>query len=262
MGKKFKPPKEDEFIKKISIALGILFVLIIVGSSIHYYSEGSHDASGENQVGIKNSVLYTISLITHSDIEEVHENILYLIISLLGYVTQFYFLYVILDFMIEGKLKNVFSEVKMLNQINKMNNHFIVCGGGRVGKNVANELQKYNMPYVIVESDKDRVERLKKEGYNIVTGDALDENDLEKVGLKRAGYLTACLSEDGGNILLVLTAKEHNPGIKIAARATREKTINKLKHAGAHHIILPELIGGLQMAHAVIKDELAIRNKA
>lgn len=246
--KKFKIPKEDQFIKKISVAVGILLFLIIVGSFMHNSNGGDHD--------MQESIFYTISLITHTDVEEVHSNYVYLLISLFGYIVQFYILYIILEFMLEGKLKNIFSEVKMLNQIKKMKNHYIICGGGRVGMNVAQEMIKYKKPYVIVEAEKERVERLKQKGFTALTGDALDDKELQKLGLEKAGYLAACLGDDGDNILLVLTAKEHCPNLRISARANREKTVNKLRHAGANHIILPEVIGGLQIAHSLIRDDV------
>ncbi|MGM5482420.1 MAG: potassium channel family protein [Nanobdellota archaeon] len=248
--KKFRIPKEEQFIKKISIALLILFTLTISGAIFH-----NHNLGGvEKDSSFSDSVFYTISLITHTNSEEVNQSIFYMGVVLLGYVTQFYILYIILEFMLEGKLRSIFSEVKILNHVKHMNGHVIVCGGGRVGKNVAFELKKYQMQYIILEADKERVEYLKKLGLEAITADALDENELKKVGIAKAGHLSACLSEDGDNILLVLTAKEQNPMINISARATRDKTVNKLRHAGARHIILPEVLGGMQLAHSLVRD--------
>lgn len=249
--KKFRIPAEEQFIKKISIALIILTILIFSGAAFHK----SHLENPGEDYNFKESIFYTIALITHTNSDEVNQNIFYLAVVLLGYVTQFYILYIILEFMLEGKLKSIFSEVKILNHIKHMKNHVIVCGGGRVGKNVALELKKYSMEYIILEGDKDRVEYLKKLGLQAITADALDENELKKVGLEKARHLSACLGEDGDNILLVLTAKEHNPMVNVSARATREKTVNKLRHAGARHIILPEVLGGMQLAHSLVRDD-------
>ncbi|MFW5991223.1 MAG: potassium channel family protein [Candidatus Nanoarchaeia archaeon] len=247
--KKFRIPAEDQFLKKISIAVLILIVLVFSGALFH-----STQISGSQEHSFKESVYYTVALITHTDREEVSQSIFYIAVVLLGYVTQFYILYIILEFMLEGKLRNIFSEVKILNQIKHMKNHVIVCGGGRVGKNVALELKKYSVGHIILEADKERVDFLKKQGLQAITADALDENELEKAGIFKAGHLCACLGEDGDNILLVLSAKEQNPEINVTARATREKTANKLRHAGARHIVLPEVLGGMQLAHSLVRD--------
>lgn len=245
--KKFKIPKEDQFVKKFLVAIGILALLITIGSGMHQFTGNSED--------IQESLIYTISLIAHINFEEVHNSYFYLLISLLGYVVQFYLLYLILEFVLEGKLQNIFSEAKIINKVKHMKGHYIICGGGRVGTKAADELKKYNKSYVIMEADKEEVEELKHRGYVAIKGDALEEKDLLKAGISNAGYLAACLGDDGDNILLVLTAKEHNPSLKISARAERERTVNKLRHAGAQHIIMPEALGGAQMAHALIKDE-------
>lgn len=249
--KKFRIPTEEQFIKKISIAFLLLLVLIFSGSLFHT----SHfDESGEEH-SFKDSIFYTLALITHTDSEEVNQSVFYMAVVLLGYVTQFYILYIILEFMLEGKLRAIFSEVKILNHLKHIKNHVIICGGGRVGKNVALELKKYGMEHIILDADKERVEYIKKQGLQAIVSDALDENELKKVGLEKARHLSACLGEDGDNILLVLTAKEHNPSINVSARATREKSTNKLRHAGARHIILPEVLGGMQLAHSLVRDD-------
>jgi len=149
----------------------------------------------------------------------------------------------------------MFSEARLMNQVKKLKDHIIICGGGRVGVHVADVLARYGKAFIILDENAEAVEKLKREGHMAINADALDEKDLLKAGINNASHLLACLGEDGDNILLVLTAKELNPSITIAVRATTESTITKLKHAGAKHIVLPEALGGLHLAHAVLKDD-------
>ncbi len=243
---KFKPLKEENFVKKISWAI---FILIAVVSS------GTIMLASENK-SYNESLLKTIELITHVQLHNQHNQIAFLMVSLLGYVTQFYILYVILEFVLEGKFRSIFTEVKTLKMVNKMKNHFIICGGGRVGQHVADELIKFKKSYVILEANEQRFKELKRKSYIVINADALDEKELEKANITNASFLIAALGDDGDNILLVLTAKELNPALQIASRANSEKIVRKLKHAGARHIVLPEVLGGMQLARLALRDDL------
>ncbi len=241
---KFNIPTEDRFLKKVSIALFLLVAIILTGtlffhSSILSYSE---------------SFIQTIELVTHVDVSRLDNKLVSIFLSITGYILQFYLLYVILEYIMEGRLRNLFSEVKMLKAISRLKGHYIICGGGRVGQHVADELVNAQKPYIILEKDDLRYSRLKKKGYRVLNIDVLDEKEFAKANVKNASWLFACLGDDGDNILLVLTTRELNPKVRIASRANHERIVKKLTHAGAIHIVCPEALGGASLAKAALED--------
>lgn len=238
---KFRIPSEDKFAKKISIALAILFGVLLLGT---LFLEGD----------FSHSFMKTIELITHVQADDMENKALSIMISLVGYVTQFYILYIILEYALEGRLRNIFTEVKTLKKISKMKDHYIICGGGRVGQNVADELVKAKKDYVIIEADEMRAKKLKDKNYNVLNQDALDEKDLLKANLQNASWLIAGLGDDGDNILLVLSAKELRPELQIAARANHARIVQKLRHAGASRIVMPEVLGGIKLAQETLQN--------
>jgi voltage-gated potassium channel len=239
-------PLSDHFIRKIGIALLILFVLIVISASII-----------GNQNGMRDAIFKATSIVTHANIEEAGTSGKYslLLIGILGSVIQFYLIYVILEYILEGKINNILSEVRHMKSIKKLKGHHIICGGGRVGQHAAHEFKKHDKDFVMVEQNPELVKKLKAQGYLALHADSLEENDLLRAGVKKAKSLIAALDHDGDNILLVLSAKELNPNIVIAARASHEGIVKKLKHAGADKVILPEALGGAQLAHSFINEK-------
>ncbi len=238
---KVNVPSGGKFIKKLFFAILILIILVLIGTAFLNPGQG-YDYSFEK----------TMEIIAHVQVDGTNNSLLFISLSLIGYATQIYILYLILEFVLEGKFRNIFTEVKTLNTIKRMKNHYIVCGGGRVGQHVADELIRNKKPYVILEAHELTYKKLKKKHYNILNADTLDEKELEKANIANAAWLIACLGDDGDNILLTLTAKELNSSLRIAARANNESIVNKLRHAGAEHVVLPEILGGIRLAEAAI----------
>ena len=133
-----------------------------------------------------------------------------------------------------------------------MKNHHIVCGAGRVGKNVGIKLIENGEKVVFVEKESDVINALRRKGYLVYETGPVDEEVLESVGIKTAKALTAALGDDGKNLLLVLTARHINPNLKIAVRIKDKSLISKFKHAGADLIIIPETVGGIKLAEALL----------
>ena len=185
--------------------------------------------------------------------QSIQEKVLQIFLLLFGTVTLWFALWGILDIALEGKFKEHFGKVKLMKNIAKLKNYYIICGAGRVGVRVAEELRKRGKKVVIAEKDPVIAEKLREMGYLVVEGTSTDENTLIKAGIKEAKYLVVTTGDDGKNILIILTAKELNPNIKIGARATTEAIIPKLKHAGADYVVLPEVIGGIQLVEEMLE---------
>ncbi|GAW91577.1 TrkA-N domain-containing protein [Calderihabitans maritimus] len=156
-------------------------------------------------------------------------------------------------FLIEGHLKNELGRRKTMRAIEKLSNHIIVCGAGRVGNEIIFRLRKEKVPFVVVESDPQKVAELSAEGVLCVEGDATSDAVLEQAGIHRAVGLVTSLPDDAANVFVTLTSKGLNPRIKVVARSNRPETEEKLLRAGADKVVSPSAIGGRRMAISILK---------
>ncbi|MDD3363518.1 MAG: potassium channel protein [Syntrophomonas sp.] len=164
-----------------------------------------------------------------------------------------YCLGAIINILVESQISKILEKDKMSKIINKLDNHVIVCGAGRVGSNVAYILKAEQVPYLLIERDEELVGKMREEGHLVMLGDATQDETLQVAGIHRARGIICALSEDAYNVFVVLTARAINPGLKIVARAVNPETVGKLHHAGADKVISPTQIGGHQMAMAMLK---------
>ena len=141
----------------------------------------------------------------------------------------------------------------MDKKIDRLKNHYIVCGYGRIGRVLCRNL--YRKPYevVVIEKNADLIPAMDADGVLYITGDASDEACLIKAGIQRAEGLVAVLATDTDNVFLVLTARQLAPDLKIIARAGQEASKNKLKAAGADSVESPYEIGAASMAQRIIR---------
>ncbi len=153
---------------------------------------------------------------------------------------------------IEGKFGEYFKEAKMASQISSMRNHYIICGAGRVGKAVGLRLKQRGEQVLFVERDKDSVNKLLAAGNIVLESGTVDEHTLNQANIRAAKGIIASLGDDSKNLLLVMTAKEIAPHIKVGVRVNDHKLIPKMRHAGARYIIIPETVGGVKLADAML----------
>ncbi|MDN3666373.1 potassium channel family protein [Algibacter miyuki] len=144
------------------------------------------------------------------------------------------------------------KQKKMQKKIDSFKNHVIICGYGRNGKQAAVKLAAHNRPFVIVEKDKEMVERLELDDVPYVIGNANEDETLMLAGVERADCFISALPNDADNLFVVLSARQINPEINIISRASQESSYKKLKFAGANNVILPDKIGGDHMASLVV----------
>jgi voltage-gated potassium channel len=155
--------------------------------------------------------------------------------------------------------KNNFEDIKqrkMQKKIDAMTNHIIICGYGRNGKQAAKKLLAYKKPFVIVERDKEIIEKFQEDDIPFVFGNANEDETLFEAGIERASTLISALPSDADNLFVVLSARQINKGMTIISRASQETSYNKLKLAGANNVILPDRIGGDHMASLVVIPDL------
>jgi voltage-gated potassium channel len=145
---------------------------------------------------------------------------------------------------------------KMMSKITKLQGHYIVCGLGRVGSQVAREMHHEGVSFVAVDRDQARVDEATQKGYLAIVGDSTDEAVLLSTGVEKAQGLVATLGEDSHNLFVTLAARSYNPELYIVARANRQENETKLKRAGADRVALPYQIGGYHMATMALRPNV------
>ncbi|HZO99925.1 MAG TPA: potassium channel protein [Terriglobia bacterium] len=160
-------------------------------------------------------------------------------------------------FIVGGELKDIFRRRKMLKQIHDMSDHFIVCGAGETGHYVVEELLKTGNNFVVVDQDRERLEKIQLLGsFPVLEGDASDDETLETAGIARARGLASVLPDDRDNLMVTVTARQKNPRLRIVARCTDERMAERVTMAGANSAVSPSMIGGLRLASELIRPQV------
>lgn len=164
----------------------------------------------------------------------------------------------ITSLIVELDLKNVFRRRRTMKEIDQLSDHVIVCGAGRTGRQVVEELITLGYPFTVIERDPARVERLLELAPDalVVEGDATIDSNLEEAGIARAKGLIASLSGDTDNLFVTLSARDLNPDLMIVARAFEEVTISKLYRAGADHVVSPNVSSAVRMASVLLRPSV------
>ena len=176
---------------------------------------------------------------------------------LIGGGTVLYSLTVLAQAVIQSEIVEAFGIKRKTREMDKLENHYIVCGAGRVGRRIISNLQKENLPFVVIERDEKKVAEYEESDAHILIADATLEENLNQAGVKRARGLAACLPDDADNVYVVLTARDMNKDLHIVARAVEEQAEPKLIRAGANRVVAPIIIGSQSMARALLKPTIA-----
>lgn len=148
----------------------------------------------------------------------------------------------------EGEFNRYLGARRMTQGIERLENHVIVCGYGRVGRILVQELAAAKEPLVIVDTAQSELQEAENAGHLVLVGDATQESVLLTAGIKRARVLSTVVSDDAANVFIVLTARELNPQIEIIARGESPSTRTKLLRSGANRVVLPAAIGAMKIA--------------
>jgi voltage-gated potassium channel len=180
----------------------------------------------------------------------------FLIITTFG--TFAYTISTITRYLMSGQYRIYFKTYQVMNQLEHLKDHVILCGFGRNGRQAAKTLDAHNQNFVVIESSSEIVNRVHAEQPEIVIiqGDATDETTLHKVGIDRAKALITTLPKDADNLFVVLSSRELNKTLNTTTRASDDRSESKLKIAGANNVILPDNVGGSHMATLVLTPDL------
>jgi voltage-gated potassium channel len=175
-----------------------------------------------------------------------------IILMLSGVGVMFYTLTVVARAVIEGELREIFGRRKLTKKIENLKNHYIICGFGRMGKIICREMRESGASFIVLEASSEILSLMDK---NILSfqGDATQDDVLKAAGIEKATGLISVLSSDADNLYVVLSARGLNPKLRIVARASEEGAEKKLVRAGADKVISPYHLGGLRIAHTILK---------
>lgn len=150
------------------------------------------------------------------------------------------------------QIRNILGIDRMQSQIDRLTNHAIVCGYGRIGKQLAIELQRARTPFIIVDRNPAKIAEAEAAGHLTLKADATDEASLKSAGIERARVLATVLPDDALNVFITLSARNLNPRMEIIARGEYPTTEGKLIHAGADKVVLPTHIGAERIAEMIV----------
>lgn len=235
-------------IKRIFVLCGILIGIAIIGT-VGF-------ASLEN-IGYLDAFFTTVVLISTVGMGTAPATaagkVLAIVIIGAGVGTLIYLFGSVIEFLVEGYLGELLEERSTKKKISELSGHYLICGFGRVGEQVAKEFQRAGKEFVIVDSNPDSIARAKEHGFLCVEGDAADDEILHRAGILKAKGLVACVDSDADNVFVTLSARVLVPDLWIVSRANLEESYSKLEKAGANKVISPYAIGGREMATLMLK---------
>tara|TARA_B110000046_G_scaffold185987_1_gene231060 strand:- start:4509 stop:5507 length:999 start_codon:yes stop_codon:yes gene_type:complete len=237
---------------KLYKTLFLFFTILAIGVT------GYMVLSGDTFV---NALYMTVITITTVGFGEVHplspEEKIFTIFLILTSIFIFgYIVSSFTEYIISGQLFKQLKLKKVQKTIEKLEGHTIVCGFGRNGKQAIVKLKNYQKEYVVIERNKNLIEKLDTQEILNVEGDATTDEILIKAGIKRAKNLITALSSDADNLFVVLSARQLNKDCTIISRASKESSYSKLKIAGADNVIMPDKLGGNHMASLVVTPDV------
>lgn len=199
--------------------------------------------------------IITISSVGFSEVKPLSQvgRIITIIIIVSGISVLTYTLGQVARIFVEGELRRILGRRKLEKQISKLNNHYIICGFGRIGSIISRELSAENIFFVVIEQDSEKIKLLEEDNFLYLNMDATSEEALLQAGIKKAKGIVTAVRSDADNVFITLTAKGLRPDIFVLARASDVQNESKILRAGASRVVCPYLFGGRRMAQILKK---------
>src|SRR5918911_1071311 len=231
-------------VRRIWRAIAMLAIITAVGTLGYVFFEGW---------SFLDALYMTVITIGTVGFREVHpldtSGLLWTIALIIGGVGALgYAASLLVELAVEGTVRGYFRNRRMRTEIHKLSSHYILCGFGRVGRQVAREFTLEGVPFVVIDQDSQRVEECLERGHPAILGDASDDTVLEEAGVRRAKGLVAAVDSDADNVFVTLSARKMNPDLYIVARTSSDEAAGKLEIAGADRTLSPYAVGGRRLA--------------
>jgi voltage-gated potassium channel len=239
------------FMRRLGFLLSALAVLIVGGTVGLSLLE--HTSLG---YGFGWTLDTMTTLGTIPDPHDTPGRILKVCLELFGIGTLFYGLATVAEFFVSGQLSGLLEERRTQKMIDSYTDHYIICGFGRVGRQVARDLRVAGATHVVIDQNPDNGEAARATGVSYIESEAADDEVLQQAGIDRARGVIACVDSDAENIFIALTARELRDDILIIARASAEDSEKKLLRAGADRVISPYKTSGSEMARVALHPQV------
>jgi voltage-gated potassium channel len=235
--------------RRLLRAAGLLLSLLVFGVAGYMIIE---------DWSFLDALYMTVISITTVGFEEAHPlsdggRIFTVFLILFGVGTALYIFTSLVAVVLEGELGLFLGVRKMKARIDALRDHYILCGFGRVGEEIAREFEERRIPFVIVESNLEALARCRRHDYLLIEGDASSDAVLSEAGIERARCLLAVSDSDSGNTYITLSAKALNPNVFVVARVGQPASRERLRRAGADRVICPYSIGGRRLALSALQ---------
>jgi len=239
-----------QFGTRLAVLLGALATVMIAGSV--GYSLDEHTSIGYGFFWTLDSVTTLGELPAPSDTAG---RLILVGLELLGIGTLFYGLATVAEFFVSGQLSGVLELRRTEKMIDSYSDHFIVCGYGRVGRQVSRDLRQHDAQIVVIDQNPMHREAARADGVLYIEGHASDDEVLIQAGIARASAVIACVDSDAENIFIALSARELNSTIRVIARASADDAEHKLIRAGANDVLSPYKMTGTEMARLALSPD-------
>jgi voltage-gated potassium channel Kch/CheY-like chemotaxis protein/HPt (histidine-containing phosphotransfer) domain-containing protein len=241
--------------KAFSLKLITVVLLILISGTFGYYLI-------EDDWSLNESFYMTIITITTVGFGEIRElspagRLFTVVLIITGWTTVAVTLAHFARAIVESGVKGGIAKKKMQRRISKMKDHYIVCGFGRIGGSICEEIDRKGLPFVVIELDKDLVAEADEKNYNVLRADATTDATLKEAGVSAAEGVVATLGADKDNLFITLAARELNPKIFIISRSEETGVEDRILRAGADIVVSPMKLGGQQIAQLIVREKLA-----
>lgn len=237
---------------KVYLSIGLIVLLILIGVV------GFMLIADYNWIDALYMTVITIATVGYGEVMPLDGAgklfTVFLILTSLGVIA--FSLSVITEYIVRKSNPKLIEQKKIQKIILNLENHVIICGYGRNGKQAARKLLAHNRPFVVVEGEKEIVDKFQSLEIPMIHGDAIDDAVMRQAGISKANCVITALPEDADNLFIVLSARQAKKDLKIISRASRSSTYKKLRLAGADNVIMPDHIGGDHMASLVVVPDL------
>jgi voltage-gated potassium channel len=231
------------FMRRLILLMALLTVLVLGGAAALAAFEG---------VSYWRGFLWALDTIATigsiSDPDTLGGQLTKILLIVFGVGTMFFVLVTLTEFFVTGDLSGVLEARRMQSKIAQLKEHYLICGFGRVGQQIAQDFKEAGVPFVVVDDNPEVRELAEEMEVLMLEGRGSDDEVLQEAGIMRARGVVACMDSDAENIFTTLTARELRPDIQIVARAAREASERKLLRAGANEVVSPYKASGRTMA--------------